>query len=258
MECQYYNPKMQVLLCRSRITEDWLVTKSLKEPFWRFYWHCDIPAVLKFKDDVYELGPDHFALVAPETDFKSQGGRVFEQFYVHFNAAHPYDSCLPGVYIYKITDSIRFRINTIKELLKSEEQKPSRKLSMLTRSLCCEALTFIPDKYFSEDYVNKKMIKSLEYIEAHYMEDISNALLASRVGMNVNAFARLFKFHTGVSPHQFIQNRRIREACILLRYTTLTIDEIALMTGFSDRYYFSRLFKKKRGVGPAGFRKQSD
>ena len=52
------------------------------------------------------------------------------------------------------------------------------------------------------------------------------------------------------------RSRRINTAKLLLRNSTLGIEEIAVQTGFPDHNYFSKYFKKKVGVSPSRFRKQ--
>jgi len=74
--------------------------------------------------------------------------------------------------------------------------------------------------------------------------------------MSENTLIRQFHRYLGVSPQQHLQRLRIERACRLLLATSKTIDKIAEECGFCDRYYFSKIFKKQRGIGPAGFRKQ--
>jgi transcriptional regulator GlxA family with amidase domain len=93
------------------------------------------------------------------------------------------------------------------------------------------------------------------YIEKHLSLSISNRDLAKRIGMSVNAFTRLFREHAGNSPQNYLIKKRIQKACMLLKYSPSSIDEIARETGFCDRYYFSRVFKKTCGESPAKFKK---
>ena len=63
---------------------------------------------------------------------------------------------------------------------------------------------------------------------------------------------------TGFPVTYFIQQETIREARRLLRYSDLSIKEIAFSVGFDDAQYFSRLFSKVTGVAPGVFRKRID
>jgi AraC-like DNA-binding protein len=73
--------------------------------------------------------------------------------------------------------------------------------------------------------------------------------------MAVNAFIRLFRKATGVSPQAYGRRRRIDQACLRLHHSAGSIKEIAEAVGFCDRFHFSRAFKEMRGVSPAEYRR---
>ena len=56
--------------------------------------------------------------------------------------------------------------------------------------------------------------------------------------------------NVGQSPIDYLTGYRISEACSLLKNTGLSIAEIAVSVGFFDQFYFSRVFKKVKGVPP--------
>ena len=74
--------------------------------------------------------------------------------------------------------------------------------------------------------------------------------------MSCTSFRSAFKKHTGVSPNEYIITQRISAACQLLVQTDKSISEIAAEVGYGDQYYFSRIFKKKMGVPPLGYRRK--
>ena len=60
--------------------------------------------------------------------------------------------------------------------------------------------------------------------------------------------------YLGTGPARYITEVRVREAASLLRGSGLTIEEIPEQTGFPNRFYFSRVFKKMTRYSPADFR----
>ena len=68
------------------------------------------------------------------------------------------------------------------------------------------------------------------------------------MGTSHRQFRRLFQQVTGLAPQQYLIHLRLNEAKRLLG--TLTVAEVAARVGFSDSFYFSRLFKAKMGVAP--------
>ena len=73
--------------------------------------------------------------------------------------------------------------------------------------------------------------------------------------MSVSWFLRNFKQVTGMSPMHYILMNRINNATSLLETTDYNIAEISAIVGYENPMYFSRLFKKQKGVSPTDYRK---
>ena len=80
------------------------------------------------------------------------------------------------------------------------------------------------------------------------MDVIDNA-----VGVSRSHLYRVFMAIVGQSPIDCLTNYRISEACSLLKNSNLSIAEIAVSVGFFDQFYFSRVFKKVKGVPPSKY-----
>ncbi len=92
------------------------------------------------------------------------------------------------------------------------------------------------------------------YIDAHFKEKITLDLLAQVAGVNKYYLAHSFKEEYGVSPIQYLVDRRIEESRYLIRSTDLPIGRIVQMLGFSSPSYFSQMFRRAEGVSPTAFR----
>ncbi len=95
----------------------------------------------------------------------------------------------------------------------------------------------------------------------HFMrENIHRNLLlheiANYVGFSVSHFSLLFKQKTGITPLSYFNQLRIQTACHHLDFTNLQINQIAMVLGFDDPYYFSRIFSKTMGVSPIKYRRR--
>ena len=66
---------------------------------------------------------------------------------------------------------------------------------------------------------------------------------------------KLFQKEYGVTPHQYLNNKRLQIAAETLLNCSDTVADIAVMCGFRDPLYFSRMFKKKYGVSPSQYSK---
>lgn len=95
----------------------------------------------------------------------------------------------------------------------------------------------------------------VRYIEEQYADHLTLKKLASQVGLSERQFSRLFAQQTGMNFSTFLQNTRVEAACMLLTSTHRSIPEIAAAVGYGNLKFFHRLFKRKTGETPLGYRK---
>jgi YesN/AraC family two-component response regulator len=96
--------------------------------------------------------------------------------------------------------------------------------------------------------------KAMAYIHEHYAESILRRDIAQHVNIAEDYLTFCFRQELGTTPIKYLQRYRLNQARSLLLESNKTITEIALMVGFSDAGYFSRLFHREMGVSPDKFR----
>lgn len=97
------------------------------------------------------------------------------------------------------------------------------------------------------------VLAAIKYIQFNYSHDISVDDIAKAVGVSRSHLYRVFMANVGQSPIDYLTGYRISEACSLLKNAHLSIAEIAVSVGFFDQFYFSRVFKKVKGVPPSKY-----
>lgn len=106
--------------------------------------------------------------------------------------------------------------------------------------------------------LHRRMENTVLYIHEHYAEDLRVQTLAAREHLSDSRYRELFRQTFGQSPGEYITRLRIFHACDLLRSTNLPVSRIAESCGYADTLYFSRIFRKKMGISPLGYRKSTE
>lgn len=103
---------------------------------------------------------------------------------------------------------------------------------------------------------DKQLSTAVDVIEAHKTEDLTMRTVAQACGVSQPHLTAGFKLATGLTPYQYLIERRLAEVRRRLLTTNETAAEIALACGFSSQAHMTHLFGRKCGVTPARLRKR--
>lgn len=95
------------------------------------------------------------------------------------------------------------------------------------------------------------------HMRSHLDAPQSLEALASLAGLSKYHFLRQFRAKTGYAPLDFFQRLRIERACELLTASTRSIAAAARDVGYTDPYYFSRVFSRVMGMSPRDYRRRT-
>ncbi|WP_050184078.1 response regulator transcription factor [Domibacillus robiginosus] len=106
----------------------------------------------------------------------------------------------------------------------------------------------------SEENMSGPIQTAKQWIDGHLSDPITIDKIASLVYMNPTYFSEFFKQHTGETILDYVTRKRMEKARTLLLASPMKIYEIAEAVGYTDKKYFSKLFKKYYGELPSKYR----
>ena len=221
--------------------------------------------ILEYEGNRYELTPSTLAFIdcmPRHRYYAPESGGKWEFYWVHFHgvSARGYytqfrrDNASPLLVLPKEASPQ----DAIQELISLEESAGPRKepiASLLLTKLLTDALCFSFSRNLPSGAVPSYLLHVAEEMDKRFAEPLTLRDFAAKYYVNESYLSREFKRHFGVSPKQYLVNRRLREAKDYLKYSDLPISEIALLSGFSSDNYFIRAFKKQEKISPLSFRK---
>ncbi len=223
--------------------------KHRKQPFWILYWNETPGAEVIFGNRSVKLTPDIILLIPPYTTFSTKLHQPFHHFFLQFTAESPFDHVKHR--------EIILPAEPFAGRLRESFEKPVLD-AMRKYEIIFDVLLHLPEDCFSarKEYdIDPRILQALDIMM--YEETMSNEDICQQIGMSVSNFQRIFKEEMKLSPKRYAMNLRLEKARHLLINTGIGIEEIALETGFADRYHFSKAFKSFFQVSPAEYRKLS-
>lgn len=144
--------------------------------------------------------------------------------------------------------------NELYELLKSKKYSNEEKLSraaLIIHEMIQQIYFWVNQSQFVN---NGEAFKIKHFLDLHVEDDISLQDLAGYVFRSPVQVIRMFKKQFGRTPYDYLLEKRIQTAKLLLKNTNLLVKEIAYKLNFTDEHYFSNRFKEKTGMSPNKFR----
>jgi len=127
-----------------------------------------------------------------------------------------------------------------------------RLISLLLRSQVKSIMT--RDELHAREKYGHLLAPAISYISANLSEAHNLDHLATLCSVSPKYFCRIFRKLTGMTCTAYIMERRIARAELLILSTCRPISEIADEVGFPDPCYFSRCFRRLRGISPSSVR----
>lgn len=253
-----YEPDRIVWTYRKHGTTDWLLVHTLSGQG-RF----------RFPGGQIDAHPDEMVLLQPGTlhDYASEpmDGR-WEALWAHF---HPLLHWLPlldwpeegpGLMRIRLSDpSIRDKV--VRRFFEADRLAKSAlpHKELFAMNALEEVLLWCDTQNPRSRYarLDARVHQAMDYLCAHLHEEITLATLASICCLSASRLSHLFQEQLGITPHQFLEQQRIRRAKQLLELTPHPVQRVAQEVGYSSQCYFSNRFKRHVGISPRQYRQRA-
>ena len=257
--------------------------KQVSSPFTRLYYVTKGCARIVFPDKVQELTPGHLYLIPAFTTHSYECEGLFEHYYIHIYEDAQSDSGFLEDFIFPIEvlakdiDLALFkRLCEINPTMRLPQSNPMsydnnpmllQSIAKNKQRILCDRVEsrgilyqliarFLKDAQLKSETADDRIQKCLTYIRKNINQNIKIDTLAEIVCLSRDHLIRLFKKETGLTPVQYISNKKMEKAQLLLVSGNMSIKEIAFMLSYEDHSYFNRLFKKITGKTPQDYRKE--
>ncbi|SDF64683.1 helix-turn-helix transcriptional regulator [Marvinbryantia formatexigens] len=149
---------------------------------------------------------------------------------------HPY-------YIDKLSSSLGKRIEAARNMIDivSINREFVRRYCLLVRNYALQGYSPV-------------ITKCLNYIDFNLTEELTLNSLAERFSVNASALSKKFRSELGMTLTDYVNKKRVDSSMLLLATTKLPVGEVAAQVGYLNENYYSRIFKKIRGISPREYR----
>lgn len=142
------------------------------------------------------------------------------------------------------------------KLLKESTENYWGRQMVLTHTFQALLISFV--RLFTNDKAknaNETIDNVKQILAANLLENLNLKRLSDECGVSKSHLCRIFKSSTGQTISQYFNLLKIETACSLLAVSGLSIEEIAIQSGFNNPSYFFRVFKKQTGKLPLEWKK---
>ncbi|MBI9016812.1 MAG: AraC family transcriptional regulator [Phycisphaerae bacterium] len=140
-----------------------------------------------------------------------------------------------------------------------EHRSPKESSKIVARialiQILIAALRIFKTQELANSQLSQEIKRACDFIDANFQFDLKNEEIAKKANLSVSSFYLRFSEEVGVTPREYITQKRIHKARQLLRNSSISITKIAQSVGFSSSQYFATFFKKITGVSPRQYQR---
>ena len=251
--------------------------RNVNSPFTRLYYVTEGAARILLPTGIQELKPDHLYLVPSFTTHSYLCDTHFAHYYLHIYEDHQSESSILEDFSFPTeipagdlelplikrlcginptmqlpqSDPTSYDNNPtlIKNIIKNKQRTFCDKVE--SRGIVYQLMArFLKDAQPKAEINDDRIQKVLSYIRKNIYKTIDIDSLAAISCLSKDHFIRLFRKEVNNTPLQYINQKKIEKAQLILITDSMPIKNISYLLAYEDHSYFNRLFKKLTGVTP--------
>ena len=255
--------------------------RNVNSPFTRLYYVTEGAARILLPTRIQELKPDHLYLVPSFTTHSYLCDTHFVHYYLHIYEDHQSESSILEDFSFPTeipagdlelplikrlcginptmqlpqSDPTSYDNNPtlIKNIIKNKQRTFCDKVE--SRGIVYQLMArFLKDAQPKTEINDDRIQKVLSYIRKNIYKTIDIDSLAAISCLSKDHFIRLFKKEINNTPLQYINQKKIEKAQLILITDSMPVKNISYLLAYEDHSYFNRLFKKLPGVTPQQYR----
>ena len=255
--------------------------RNVNSPFTRLYYVTEGAARILLPTGIQELKPDHLYLVPSFTTHSYLCDTHFVHYYLHIYEDHQSESSILEDFSFPTeipagdlelplikrlcginptmqlpqSDPTSYDNNPtlIKNIIKNKQRTFCDKVE--SRGIVYQLMArFLKDAQPKTEINDDRIQKVLSYIRKNIYKTIDIDSLAAISCLAKDHFIRLFKKEINNTPLQYINQKKIEKAQLILITDRMPVKNISYLLAYEDHSYFNRLFKKLTGVTPQQYR----
>lgn len=255
--------------------------RNVNSPFTRLYYVTEGAARILLPTGIQELKPDHLYLVPSFTTHSYLCDTHFAHYYLHIYEDHQSESSILEDFSFPTeipagdlelplikrlcginptmqlpqSDPTSYDNNPtlIKNIIKNKQRTFCDKVE--SRGIVYQLMArFLKDAQPKAEINDDRIQKVLSYIRKNIYKTIDIDSLAAISCLSKDHFIRLFRKEVNNTPLQYINQKKIEKAQLILITDSMPIKNISYLLAYEDQSYFNRLFKKLTGVTPQQYR----
>lgn len=161
-----------------------------------------------------------------------------------------FDTAHPVARLARLPVEVAALFAELREVLDS----PRRAARIEASAICLRLIALAADAEVRQDGAERTAAHVIAGLRETAADRVDVAERARRLGLSPSALRAIVQQATGRSPHEFVVTTRIERAQEMLAGTELPVHVIGASVGYDDPAFFSRLFARKAGTSPTGFR----